>query len=53
MHSYLMIIKAQASYNYRCLYLNPFPHTAILQQTTLNIFCLKIETSIIEWITYD
>ena len=23
--------------------LNPFPHTTILQQTTLNIFCQKIE----------
>ena len=22
---------------------NPFPHTTILQQTTLNIFCQKIE----------
>ena len=22
---------------------NPFPHTTILQQTTLNIFCEKIE----------
>ena len=29
----------------------PFPHTTILQQTTLNIFCQKI--SIIKWITYD
>ena len=24
-------------------HLNPFPHTTILQQTTLNIFCQKIE----------
>ena len=32
-------------------YLNPFPHTTILQQMTLDIFCQKI--SIIEWITYD
>ena len=24
-------------------YLNPFPHTTILQQTTLNIFCQNIE----------
>ena len=31
--------------------LNPFPHTTILQQTTLNIFCQKIE--IIEWIIYE
>ena len=23
--------------------INPFPHTTILQQTTLNIFCQKIE----------
>ena len=23
--------------------LNPFPHTTILQQTTLNIFCQKLE----------
>ena len=28
------------SYDYD---INPFPHTKILQQTTLNIFCLKIE----------
>ena len=26
-----------------CHYINPFPHTTILQQTTLNIFCQKIE----------
>ena len=35
---------------------NPFPHTTILQQTTLNIFCQKEENlynCIIEWITYD
>ena len=31
-------------------WVNPFPHTTILQQTTLNVFCQKIE---IEWITYD
>ena len=24
-------------------FFNPFPHTTILQQTTLNIFCQKIE----------
>ena len=23
--------------------INPFPHTAILQQTTLNVFCQNIE----------
>ena len=27
----------------RCVYLNPFPHKAILQQTTLNVFCQNIE----------
>ena len=27
----------------RLWYLNPFPHTAILQQTTLNVFCQKME----------
>ena len=33
---------------------NPFPHTTILQQTTLNVFCQNIENLyIIEWITYD
>ena len=32
---------------------NPFPHTTILQQTILNIFCKKMKMSIIEWITYD
>ena len=25
------------------VFINPFPHTTILQQTTLNIFCQKIE----------
>ena len=29
-------------FNNRCC-INPFPHTTILQQTTLNIFCKKIE----------
>ena len=28
---------------FSCFELNPFPNTTILQQTTLNIFCLKIE----------
>ena len=32
---------------------NPFPHTTILQQTTLNIFCQKWLISIIKWITYN
>ena len=31
---------------------NPFPHLTILQQTTLNIFCQKIE-NLIEWITNE
>ena len=25
------------------VYFNPFPHTTILQQTTLNVFCQNIE----------
>ena len=29
---------------------NLFPHTTILQQTTLNVFCQNTE---IEWITFD
>ena len=33
--------------------LNPFPHTTILQQMILNIFCQKIEISIIEWMPYN
>ena len=28
---------------FQCERVNPFPHTTILQQTSLNIFCQKIE----------
>ena len=38
--------------NLKICCLNPFPHTTILQQTTLNVFCQNIEIQI-EWITYD
>ena len=31
--------------------LNPFPHTTILQQTTFNIFCQKIE-NLYNWMNY-
>ena len=37
------VIDFQASKN------NPFPHTTILQQTTLNIFCQKMEN--LKWKT--
>ena len=30
---------------YNTFLLNPFPHTAILQQTTLNVFCQKFSKS--------
>ena len=44
------------SFPFQCeqilVFVNTFPHTTILQQKTLNIFCQKME-NLYEWITYD
>ena len=47
------VCQRRIGYNVSCRF-NPFPHSIILQQTTLNIFCQKLKKiSIIAWITYD
>ena len=46
---FLKLSSAAKEFKIVCLYeggqvlINPFPHTTILQQTTLNVFCQNIE----------
>ena len=43
LYTYLKQYKVRRSHSIKKIEFNPFPHMTILQQTTLNIFCQKIE----------